>query len=150
MFTNKEEKKVEAEITSSSNTIGKGTFVHGDIETHGNLRIEGKVEGNIKTKSKIVLGKSSIVVGNITAQNAEVEGHVTGKVHVGEILILKSSSKINGDIKTNRLIVESGSEFNGGCKMGATKERTLDQHQNQQPADHKKQSIKETQKARTV
>ncbi len=119
MFTNKEEKKVEAEITSSSNTIGKGTYLHGDIETHGNLRIEGKVEGNIKTKSKIVLGRSSIVIGDIVAQNAEIEGEVSGKVHVSEMLILKSSSKINGNIKTNKLVVESGSEFNGGCKMGS-------------------------------
>ncbi len=129
MFTNKEEKKVEAEITSSSNTIGKGTYLHGDIETHGNLRIEGKVEGNIKTKSKIVLGKSSIVIGDIVAQNAEIEGEVSGKVHVSEMLILKSSSKINGNIKTNKLVVESGSEFNGGCKMGNTSQGGMQQKQ---------------------
>lgn len=148
MFTNKEEKKVEAEITSSSNTIGKGTALYGDIETHGNLRIEGKVEGNIKTKSKIVLGKSSVVIGNITAQNAEIEGSVTGKVNVSDNLILKHTSVIKGDIITNRLIVESGSQFNGGCKMGGG------QSSRKESGPEKKvdikPSFKEPEKARTV
>lgn len=148
MFTNKEEKKVEAEITSSSNTIGKGTVLYGDIETHGNLRIEGKVEGNIKTKSKIVLGKSSVVIGNINAQNAEIEGSVTGKVNVSDNLILKHTSSINGDIVTSKLIVESGSQFNGGCKMrgGHTAHREPEKERNLSV----KQSFKEPEKARTV
>ena len=118
MFNNKEDKKVEAEITSSSNTIAKGTILYGDIETHGNLRVEGKVEGNIKTKSKIVLGKSSEVIGNIKAQNAEVEGIVSGRLDVSDMLVLKTSSTIEGDITANKLIVEAGAKFNGGCKMG--------------------------------
>ncbi len=119
MFSNKEDNKVEAEITGSSTSIGKGTVLYGDIETHGNLRIEGKVEGGVTTKSKVVLGKSSVVVGDIKAQNAEIEGHVSGTVKVTDVLILKSTSKIDGDIVTNKLIVESGSHFNGGCQMGA-------------------------------
>ena len=148
MFSTKEEKKVEEEIISSSNTIGKGTVLYGDIETHGNLRIEGKVEGNIKTKSKIVLGKSSVVIGNITAQNAEIEGSVTGKVNVADNLILKHTSLIQGDIYTNKLIVESGSKFNGGCKMGNGTE--LRRKPEQQQDINIKQSFKEPEKARTV
>ena len=148
MFTNKEEKKVEAEITSSSNTIGKGTVLYGDIETHGNLRIEGKVEGNIKTKSKIVLGKSSVVIGNINAQNAEIEGSVTGKVNVSDNLILKHTSVIQGDIITQRLIVESGSQFNGGCKMGSGQPTRKGLEKTTEVRN--KQSFKEPEKARTV
>ncbi|MDN5204057.1 polymer-forming cytoskeletal protein [Fulvivirgaceae bacterium BMA10] len=119
MFNNKEEKKVAEEVSNSSNQIGKGTVLHGDIETYGNLRVEGKVVGDIKTKSKIVVGHSSQVEGDILAQNAEISGEVKGTVEVTELLILKPSSVIHGDIVTNKLIVESGAKFNGGCKMGA-------------------------------
>lgn len=123
MFTTKEEKKTAQEITSTSNTIGKGTSISGDIETFGNIRIDGKVTGNIKTKSKLVLGASSHVDGNILAQNAEIEGEVTGTVEVTEILVLKPSAVIKGDIITNKLVIESGASFNGECKMGVnTKE----------------------------
>ena len=56
MFTTKEEKKAADEITNSSNVIGKGTVLEGNIETAGNIRIEGRIIGNIKSKSKIALG----------------------------------------------------------------------------------------------
>ena len=117
---NKEEKKVAEEISNSSNIIGKGTLVEGNLETYGNIRVEGQVIGNIKTKSKVALGQSSRVEGNILAQNAEVAGEVSGTVEVTELLLLKSSAVISGDIITNKLIVESGATFNGGCKMGVT------------------------------
>ncbi|CAN5147568.1 hypothetical protein BH23BAC1_BH23BAC1_01780 [soil metagenome] len=120
MFNSKEEKKVAEDVSVSSNSIGKGTLLQGNIETFGNLRIDGKVIGDIKTKSKLVLGQSSHVQGNILAQNAEIAGEVKGIVEVSDQLILKPSSVIHGDIITNKLIVESGATFNGGCKMGVT------------------------------
>ena len=119
MFTSKEEKRVAEEISNSSNTIGKGTFLEGNVETYGNIRIEGKVTGNVKSKSKIALGPSSQVHGNITSQNADIEGEVKGKIEIAELLVLKSTAVINGDISTGRLVVEPGAVFNGGCKMGA-------------------------------
>jgi len=119
MFTSKEDHKVAEEISNSSNIIGKGTKLEGDIETFGNIRIEGKVVGNVKTKSKIALGQSSHVEGNILAQNAEVAGEVRGRLEVTDVLILKPTAVINGDIVTNKLIVETGATFNGGCKMGS-------------------------------
>ena len=117
---NKEEKKVAEEISNSSNIIGKGTMVEGNLETYGSIRVQGQVIGNIKTKSKVALGQSSRVEGNILAQNAEVAGEVSGTVEVTELLLLKSTAVISGDIITNKLIVESGATFNGGCKMGVT------------------------------
>jgi cytoskeletal protein CcmA (bactofilin family) len=120
MFTSKEEKRVAEEISNSSNTIGKGTFLEGNVETYGNIRIEGKVNGNIKSKSKVVLGPSSQVNGNVTSQNADIEGEVKGKIEIAELLVLKATAVINGDIFTGKLVVEPGAVFNGGCKMGAT------------------------------
>lgn len=118
MFTNKEDKKIAEQISNSSNNIGKGTVLEGNVETFGNIRIEGKVVGNIKSKSKIVLGQSSFVEGNILAQNAEIEGEVKGLMEVAELLILKPSAVIHGDITANKLVVESGATFNGSVKMG--------------------------------
>jgi len=120
MFTSKEEKRVAEEISNSSNTIGKGTFLEGNVETYGNIRIEGKVTGNVKSKSKVALGPSSFVQGNVTAQNADLEGEVKGRIEVAEMLVLKATAVIHGDIVTGKLVVEPGAVFNGTCKMGAT------------------------------
>ena len=120
MFTSKEEKRVAEEISNSSNTIGKGTFLEGNVETYGNIRIEGRITGNVKSKSKVALGPSSFVHGNIVSQNADIEGEVKGRLEVSELLVLKATAVINGDIITGKLVVEPGAIFNGGCKMGAT------------------------------
>jgi len=119
MFTTKEEKKAAEEISNSSNVIGKGTVLEGNIETYGNIRIEGRIHGNVKSKSKIALGHSSHIDGNIMAQNADVEGGVKGKIEISETLVLKATAVVQGDIITGKLVVEPGAVFNGSCKMGA-------------------------------
>lgn len=119
MLTSKEEKRAAEEISNSSNVIGKGTTIEGSIETSGNIRIEGKVIGNIRSKAKVALGNSSQIDGNVSAQNADIEGHVKGKIDIIEVLVLKATSVITGDITTGKLVIEPGATFNGSCKMGA-------------------------------
>jgi cytoskeletal protein CcmA (bactofilin family) len=119
MLTSKEEKRAAEEISNSSNVIGKGTTIEGNIETSGNIRIEGKVIGNIKSKAKVALGNSSQIEGNVSAQNADIEGHVKGKIDILEVLVLKATCVITGDITTGKLVIEPGATFNGSCKMGA-------------------------------
>jgi cytoskeletal protein CcmA (bactofilin family) len=118
MFNNKNQKFSEEELSNSSNIIGKGTTVEGSIDTFGNIRVEGRIIGNIKSKSKIALGQSSYVEGDIVAQNAEIAGEVAGKIEIAELLIIKPSGIVKGDIVTGKLIVESGAAFNGSCRMG--------------------------------
>lgn len=115
---NVRDKKQVEELSNSSNIIGKGTILSGSIETFGNIRVEGKIIGDITTKSKAAFGPSSHIDGSVLAQNAEIAGHVTGTVEVTEQLVLKSTATIEGDIIANTLLVESGAAFNGKCKMG--------------------------------
>jgi cytoskeletal protein CcmA (bactofilin family) len=122
MLTSKEQKRAAEEISNSSNVIGKGTVLEGNIETYGNIRIEGRINGHIKSKSKIALGTGSQVEGNITAQNADIEGEVKGKVDITELLVLKATAVVHGDIITGKLVVEPGAMFNGSCKMGMVKD----------------------------
>ena len=102
----------------SNNIIGEGSTLTGNLNSSGNIRLEGKVKEDITSSSKVACGETSIVDGNVTADNAEIAGKVTGKVTVNDLLILKSSAKIQGDISTNNLVIESGASFNGACAMG--------------------------------
>jgi cytoskeletal protein CcmA (bactofilin family) len=125
MLTSKEQKRAAEEISNSSNVIGKGTVLEGSIETYGNIRVEGRVIGNVKSKSKIALGHGSHVEGNIIAQNADIEGEVKGKVEISELLVLKATAVVHGDIATGKLVVEPGAIFNGNCRMGNIKDMKL-------------------------
>ena len=117
MFTSKDQKIVEEELNNSNNLINKGTTIVGNLESQGNIRIEGNFIGKVKSKSKIVLGKSSYVEGGILAPRAEIDGEVKGKIKISELLILKPSAVIKSDIITKDINVESGAVFNGRCKM---------------------------------
>ena len=120
MFNRNREAQEAMELSNTSTQIMKGTTIEGNVDTYGNLRIEGKVVGNIKCKTKVALGESSYIEGNIVAQNAEIAGEVKGTVEVSDILSLKATANINGDIVTGKLIVEAGAVWNGTIKMGTS------------------------------
>ncbi len=109
--------KASEESMNSNNIIGRETYFQGDIETFGNIRIEGKVTGKISTKSKIALGEFSYVEGTILANNAEIAGELKGKIEVSETLVLKPTARVHGKIKTKILIVDEGAVFDGECSM---------------------------------
>ena len=100
------------------NMIGQGTKIVGDIETNGDIRIDGQIEGNINSKGKVVIGSNGLIKGEVFCSNAELAGALNGKINVSELLSLKASSKINGDIKTGKLNIEPGAIFTGTCNMG--------------------------------
>lgn len=128
--------KIEAQSMAESNTIiGTGTSIEGSVESSDNLRIEGKLKGTIKTKSKIVLGASAEIEGDIFARNAEILGKVKGKIEVTDLLILGEGCKVHGDIITNKLEVRDGAKFNGDCSMGVkTKEIKLERDNMETPS----------------
>ena len=57
MFKNNNEKQVKnsADAVNSNNIIGKGSTFTGNVETYGNIRVEGKILGDLKSKSKSFL-----------------------------------------------------------------------------------------------
>ena len=118
MFKNIKDEKVSPELLNSSNTIGKGTTFTGNIETFGNIRIEGKIVGDLVSKSKVIVGQSAEIQGNIIGQLIDVEGTVNGTLKASDQLTLKGTCKITGDVEAGKLVVESGAVFNGKCKMG--------------------------------
>jgi cytoskeletal protein CcmA (bactofilin family) len=99
------------------NILNAGTRIIGDLASEGDLRVDGSVQGNIEVKTKLVLGQSAHVRGNINAQNSDVSGVVIGNVTVSELLTIKATAKITGDIACSKLIIEAGAEFNGNSAM---------------------------------
>ena len=134
MFNGSKRGIVHKELPNSSNIIGKGTKLKGDLNTLGNLRVEGSVGGSIQTKAKVVLGETAVVEGSIAAQTAEIGGEVQGTIKVLGLLILKPTAVVNGDIVTSKLVLEVGARFNGKCNMG----NSLKENELQPPKPHKK------------
>ncbi len=123
MFSDNKKSKMATESISTQNIIAADTKIVGDIVSKGPFRIDGQVEGNIKTRDKIVVGKSGFVNGAIDGTNADFEGSFSGKLKLSGTLSLKSSAYVQGEVEVGKLAVEPGATFNATCSMkGAVKE----------------------------
>tara|TARA_B100001175_G_scaffold165722_2_gene140469 strand:+ start:261 stop:659 length:399 start_codon:yes stop_codon:yes gene_type:complete len=105
------------EINGHYSRIENSTKVKGEILSKGDFRIDGLLEGSIKTNGKVVVGLDGSIKGAVTCSNADIEGKINGNLFVSETLSLRSTSIIEGDVVIGKLIVESGATLNANCSM---------------------------------
>lgn len=109
------------EAPQSANLIQAGTSITGDIESNGNIRIDGNLKGTINTGGKVILGPTGSVDGDIICINADIEGRANGNIKVKELLTLKATALVSGEIYTDKLSIEPGAKFTGTCRMDSRK-----------------------------
>ena len=109
----------KSEHSSAVNMIGAGTVITGDITSKGDIRVDGALNGSVKTEGKVVLGQDGVIEGDVVCRDADIAGTLKAKITVSQLLTLKASAKLNGDIITNKLAIEPGASFTGSCSMGA-------------------------------
>ncbi|MBS1781584.1 MAG: polymer-forming cytoskeletal protein [Bacteroidetes bacterium] len=122
MFSKNNQKDNKAAIYADKvSIIAAGMVVTGDVESDGDIRIDGTINGNVFCHSKVVIISTGKVNGDIQALNVDVHGTVNGNVSVGELLSLKSNCHISGNLTTENLQIEPNASFNGHCSMGSGK-----------------------------
>lgn len=117
MFSEKIKQKSSTETSKEQNRIASGTLITGDISGKGAFRIDGTLEGNLKTAGKVVIGESGLINGSLNCEHADIEGKVSGNVVVKGSLSLRNAALIEGEVSTGKLAVEPGANFNAICKM---------------------------------
>lgn len=123
MFSENKKDKQMTDNISGKNTIAQGTKIIGDVNSEGDLRIDGIIEGNVKTSGKVAVGKTGLIKGTLNGTDAHFEGKFSGKLALSGTLTLMSSAHIEGEVVAGKLAVEPGATFNVTCAMkGAVKE----------------------------
>jgi len=105
------------EIGGQPNRIEKNTKIKGDIVSEADFRIDGKLNGNLKTTGKVVIGKDGLIKGKVECVNADIDGNFNGELIVSDLLSLKASAVIEGTVTVTKLAVEPGATFNASCTM---------------------------------
>ena len=108
----------EKNYSNSATLISSGTTLKGDVKSENDLRIDGTIHGNVYSSSKIIVGPSGFVEGNIEGSNADITGKVTGNITVKELLQLRGESNVQGNIAAVKLQIDPTAMFNGKCQMG--------------------------------
>lgn len=111
--------KSASKTSVSVNILGKGAIVTGDVQIQGDFRLDGVLDGNLKVSGRLVIGPEGKITGNVQSELADISGEVKGDVKIKQTLHLLSTCRIEGDVECDKLVVDSGAQFNGNCRMGA-------------------------------
>ncbi len=115
------------------NVIAKNTTIIGDIKAVGDFRIDGVLEGSLKTKGRVIIAAEAVVKGDVEASNADIEGEFSGNLKVEKILTVKTIAKISGDVVVGKLSIEPGATFNASCIMKGTAKEQKKEHEKPKP-----------------
>jgi len=106
-------------LAGKTSIIGTGTYISGQITSEGDIRIDGKLAGTVKSTSKVVVGEEGIVEGDVIALHVDITGKVNGNVVVKDLLTLRGQALVQGDIIAGKISMEPTVSFNGTCTMQA-------------------------------
>ena len=103
--------------------IGAGLKVKGDLESAGEIQVNGEVEGDVRGKS-VTIGESAVVKGSIFGDTVVVSGTLEGKVEAMAVTV-ERTAKLTGDIIHETVKIEEGAYVDGRCspQFGKTQVR---------------------------
>ncbi|HMQ45905.1 MAG TPA: polymer-forming cytoskeletal protein [Saprospiraceae bacterium] len=99
--------------------VSKGASVEGMFHSAENVRLDGRIKGDLKCDKRLVMGESGTVEGTVLAQEAVIMGNIKGNITINGTLSLMKTARIEGDIKAQSITVEEGALYNGKCQIGA-------------------------------
>jgi cytoskeletal protein CcmA (bactofilin family) len=117
MIGSKNMTKKENGYSEDVSILSDGVNIEGKITSNGNVRIDGKITGDVLVKGNLTLGPSAEIKGEVTAKNMTASGKVEGVLKIEDKLTLESTCIVKGDIITKILVVEEGAKFDGKSSM---------------------------------
>lgn len=96
--------------------IGPNTYIKGNIQGDGGIRVEGIVEGNIDTTGNLVITESAKVMAEIKANNISIAGAVRGNITANRVEIL-DTGRVWGDLTIKSLLINEGAYLRGQTFM---------------------------------
>jgi cytoskeletal protein CcmA (bactofilin family) len=97
--------------------IGQSVKVEGDLNSEGDLQIEGSVVGRVNTLRNLFVGETARIQADVTAQNATIAGIVEGDIKVNDTIVILETGKVLGNVFCKRFGIKEGAYFAGQSNM---------------------------------
>jgi cytoskeletal protein CcmA (bactofilin family) len=105
-------------ISRSATYIEEGCTLSGQLQFHSGVRIDGRVEGEVRARGTVIVGETGEVEASVFADIVVVLGEVEGDIEAQTLVALHKGARVRGDICTSGIVVEPGSNFRGSIVIG--------------------------------
>ena len=97
--------------SGTASTIGADLSITGNLESKGEIQIEGEVQGDVNA-ARIIIGEHARITGALVADEVVVRGAVQGSIR-GNSVTFQAASRVEGDVFHRSLSIEQGAFFEG-------------------------------------
>lgn len=102
------------EPSSSQTYLSAESEFQGNINTGGDLRVDGIIHGNVSVEGNMEVSETGLVEGTeLHARNLTIHGVVKARIIVKERLTLSKTARLQGDVNANSLNIEPGAYYVG-------------------------------------
>lgn len=114
---------------AAATIIAGGTRIEGNLKGEGRVHVDGEFSGCIISKGIISVGKTGSIEGEVFSKKLIVTGKFMGEADCEEVEIV-AGGKLVGQVKSNILMIEKGSFFEGENKIKDSAKRSIANRQN--------------------
>jgi cytoskeletal protein CcmA (bactofilin family) len=105
--------RIQLEIAMST-TIGQTIIVKGHLSATEDIRIAGRVEGEIKLDEHVLtVQPTAQLKAAVLAKSVIVEGAIRGDIVAAQNIALQTTASVSGKIAAPRIAICDGANFNG-------------------------------------
>ena len=100
-----------ATAVSAPSILSSDLKIVGNLESDGEIQIDGRVKGDIKGHV-LTVGEQGKIDGSTVAETVQIFGTVNGRVQAKTVRLDKSA-RVTADITHETLTIEAGAYFEG-------------------------------------
>ena len=100
--------------SSAPSIISADLIVQGTLTSTGDIQIDGRVEGDVRS-SGLVIGDKAFIQGEVYAEDVTVRGRIQGGIRARKVLLC-TTCHVEGNILHEAFAVEAGAFFEGNCR----------------------------------
>ena len=97
--------------------LDPGCTIRGDLEFENAFRLDGRVEGTVRSSAELLIGEKGVVEGEVHVARCVVGGQVRGIIEATGTVQLLATARVWGDVKTPSLLMEEGAFLEGKVSM---------------------------------
>jgi cytoskeletal protein CcmA (bactofilin family) len=121
-------------VGNQSSLIGNTLLIKGEVFSEDEILIEGKIQGRINVKNRVIIGVNGNVEADIEAREVVIKGKVTGNVKGGQRVEIVPAGVLHGNINSPRVVIADSGVFEGNIEMHGREEKSKGRDEAPAPA----------------